>query len=154
MGDEHVGEVVALLQRAQKIDDLRLDDHVERARRLVEHHEGRLEHDGAGDRDALALAAGEFVRIAKARVGIEADVAQRADHALLALAPAELGVVYPQAFLDDVGNRHARRERAIRILEHDLHTAAEWPHFSEGQPGDRAAEKHDRSIRGDEPQNG
>src|SRR5262249_55205391 len=34
VGDEHVGEVVPLLQRAQEIDDLRLDEHVERARRL------------------------------------------------------------------------------------------------------------------------
>ena len=72
---------------AQKVDDLRLDQHVERAGRLVEHHEGGLQHDGAGDRDALALAAGEFMRIAKARLRIEPDVAQRPDHARLALAP-------------------------------------------------------------------
>ena len=75
MRDEQVGEIVPLLQVAQQIDDLRLDQHVERAGRLVEHDEGRLQHDGARDRDALALAAGELVRIAEARLGIEADVA-------------------------------------------------------------------------------
>src|SRR5262249_61021776 len=44
--DEYVGEIAPLLQRAQKIDHLRLDQHVERARRFVKHDEGRLEHDG------------------------------------------------------------------------------------------------------------
>ena len=75
---------------AQQIDDLRLDQHVERAGRLVEHDEGRLQHDGARDRDALALAAGEFVRIAEARLGIEPDIAQRLHHALLALAARQI----------------------------------------------------------------
>ena len=82
---------------AQQIDDLRLDQHVERAGRLVEHDEGRLQHDGAGDRDALALAAGEFMRIAKARLGIEPDVAQRPDHPLLALLSASASDDAPTA---------------------------------------------------------
>ncbi len=37
----------------------------------------------------------------------------------------------PQALLDDVGDRHARRQRAVRILEHDLHVAADRPHLLE-----------------------
>ena len=86
--DEQIGEVAALLQVAQQIDHLRLDQHVERAGRLVEHDEGRLQHDGARHRDALALAAGEFMRKAKARLRIEADIGERADDALVALALA------------------------------------------------------------------
>jgi hypothetical protein len=62
VADEQIGELVALLQVAQQVDDLRLHAHVERRGRLVEHDEARLEHQRAGDRDALALAAGEFVR--------------------------------------------------------------------------------------------
>ena len=63
VADEQVGELVSGLQVAQQVDDLRLHAHVERRGRLVEHDEARLEHQGAGDGDALALAAREFVRI-------------------------------------------------------------------------------------------
>ena len=42
-------------------------------------------------------------------------------------------MMHPQAFLDDVGDRHARRERAVGVLEHDLHVAAERPHLPERQ---------------------
>ena len=47
------------------------------------------QHDRARDRDALALAAGEFMRIAEARLRIEPDIVQRPDHALLALGSAQ-----------------------------------------------------------------
>jgi hypothetical protein len=102
VGNEHVGEVAPLLQGAQQLDDLGLNEHVQRARGLVEHDECRLQHDGAGDRDALPLAAGEFMRVAKTGLGVEPDVAQRLHHALLALCSRQLWVMHPQAFLDDV----------------------------------------------------
>ena len=76
VADEQVGEVVLLLQVAQQVDDLRLHRHVERAGRLVEHHELRLQHHGAGDGDALALAARELVRVAVLRRRVEADLLQ------------------------------------------------------------------------------
>ena len=91
MRDEQIGEIAPLLQVAQQIDHLRLDQHVERAGRLVEHDEGRLQHQRARERDALALAAGEFVRIAVPRLRIEPDVVERGDHALLALARRRCG---------------------------------------------------------------
>jgi len=65
---------VARLQVAQQIDDLGLDRHVEGAGRLVEHEKSRFEHQRAGDRDALALTAGEFVRVAIHRRGVEVDL--------------------------------------------------------------------------------
>src|SRR5689334_9698361 len=46
----------------------------------------------------------------------------------VALLVGELRLVHGQALGDDVADRHARRERAERILEHDLHVAAERPH--------------------------
>jgi hypothetical protein len=50
---------------------LRLEQHVKRTGGLVEHDEIRLQHSGARNRDALALAAGKFVRIAEPRLRIE-----------------------------------------------------------------------------------
>ena len=75
VGDEEVREVEALLQLTQQVDDLRLDRHVERGHRLVAHDEVGLEREGARDADALALAAGELVRIvgSSARRGFRPD---------------------------------------------------------------------------------
>ncbi len=62
MRDEQIGEAEPRLQIAQQVEDLRPDRHVERRYRLVEHDQPRRQCERAGDRDALALPAGEFVR--------------------------------------------------------------------------------------------
>ena len=108
MRDEQISEIAALLQIAQQIDDLRLDQHVERGGRLVHYDEGRLQYDRARDGNALALPAGELMRIAEARFGIEADIAQRRDDAPLTLRLGELRLMHPQPFFDDIGDRHTR----------------------------------------------
>ena len=59
---EQVGQPALTLQLAQQLDDLRLHRQVQRRGRLVEQDEFRFKRDGAGDGEALALAAGEFVR--------------------------------------------------------------------------------------------
>ena len=94
VADEEIGEAVPLLQIAQQIDDLRLHRHVERRGRLVEHDEFRLEHHRAGDRDALALAAGEFVRVAIHGAPDRADVGERARDASRSLRRRELGLLH------------------------------------------------------------
>jgi hypothetical protein len=55
------------LQIVQKVDHLRLDRDVECGDRLVADDQARVERERAGDADALALAAGEFVREAVER---------------------------------------------------------------------------------------
>jgi hypothetical protein len=52
------------LQVEQKVQHLRLDRLVEGRHGLVEDDEARLERERAGDVDALALTAGELVRVA------------------------------------------------------------------------------------------
>jgi hypothetical protein len=52
------------LKPHQQVDDLRLDRHVEGRDRLVADDQARIEDDRPRDADALALAAGEFVRVA------------------------------------------------------------------------------------------
>ena len=92
------------------------------------------------------------MRIAKPRIRIEADVLQRLDHARLALVPRKRTLMHAQAFGDDVADRHARGERAERILKYDLHIAAERPHRLEPQALDILAQEDDRSVGGDQPQ--
>ena len=60
--DEQVGEPELRLQVQHQVDDLRLDRDVERGDRLVGDDQLRPDGERAGDADALALAAGEFVR--------------------------------------------------------------------------------------------
>ena len=52
------------MQAAQPLAQLGADLRVERAERLVEQQHPRLDRQRAGERHALALAAGELVRVA------------------------------------------------------------------------------------------
>ena len=74
-------------------------------------------------RDALALAAGEFVRIAAHVLGLQPDLDQQARHAVVPLAGRGGELVDDQRFAEDRADRHARIERGERILEDDLHLA-------------------------------
>ena len=61
--DEQIGDPHLLLERLQEIQDLRLYRHVQGACRLVAYDESGLDCQRACNTDALALSAGEFVRI-------------------------------------------------------------------------------------------
>ena len=74
VADHDVGEPHLVLEFEQQVDDLGADRDVERRDRLVADHQLGLQDQGAGDADALALAAGEFVRIAVGLVGPQADL--------------------------------------------------------------------------------
>ena len=58
MGDEQIGQALLLLQLLQKVDDLRLDGNVQSGNTLVADHKLGVDSQGAGNADALALAAG------------------------------------------------------------------------------------------------
>src|SRR5262245_35041755 len=61
--DKKVGDAEAVRQVFEKLDDLRADRDVERRHGLVKDDDLRLKNKRAGDGDALALTAGELVRI-------------------------------------------------------------------------------------------
>ena len=61
----------------EEVEDLGLHRDVERRGRLVEQQSARRQDQRARDRHALALAAGELMRIAEAMARIEADVGER-----------------------------------------------------------------------------
>ena len=76
----------------------------------------------AGDGDALALAAGELVRVAVQRVARQPDLLDQFAGPRPPLGAAA-DALDAQRLGDDVGDRHARVERAERVLEHDLDRA-------------------------------
>ena len=77
VADKQIADAVARLQIAQQLDHLCLHRHVEGRGRLVEQEEARLQDEGAGERDALALAAGEFMRVAIGAVRIDTDFGEQ-----------------------------------------------------------------------------
>ena len=61
-------------------------------------------------------------------------------------------VLDQQAFLDDLTDRQAWRQRAIGVLEDDLHLLAQRTHLATLKGLDVAAKIEDRTFRGGEPQ--
>src|SRR5262249_55636129 len=111
---------MTLLELAQQIDDLGLDRHVERRRRLVEHDETRPQHHHPRDGDPLSLATGELVGVPVAIRGRQPGLDQRlVDHATT-LRRAVRESMHAQSFLDDLRGGEPRVERPEGILKHDL----------------------------------
>ena len=77
MADEQIRQPPLLLHVAHQIEHLALDRHIQRRKRLVCHNQCRIWRQSSGDRDALALAAGELMRVAVQCVGRQADVAHQ-----------------------------------------------------------------------------
>src|SRR5215470_18581274 len=90
VADQHVGETMLAPQTGQEVQDLRLHRDVEGRRGLVEEEDPRLQDEGAGDRDALALAARKLMGIAKPEARAEPHLRQSAlDAAVRLAAPGE-----------------------------------------------------------------
>ena len=117
------------MQIAQQIDNLRLYGHIERACRLVQHDEFGLQHHGAGDGDALALAAGKLVRVAILRLRVKAHFLQRPADAGAPLVVVQIRVLDQQALFDDLANRKPWRQRSVGVLENHLHFFTQRPHL-------------------------
>ena len=120
VADEQEGEVASRLQLAHQHQDLRLDGDVEGGDRLVGDQQFRLDREGAGDADALALAAGEFMREAVERGCRQADLIEQRRGAGAGGAAAGEAVHFHR--LDQgLADGAARVERGVRVLEDDLH---------------------------------
>ena len=109
VGDEEDAERVAALDRAQHVEDLRLDRHVERGHWLVGDQQLGIERERAGEADALALPAAELVGVALRVAGIEADRVQQLAHPLPELPPRH-HAVRDERLGHDVEHRPARVE--------------------------------------------
>ena len=112
-----------LLQIAQQLDDLLLHRPVERRGRLVEHHHRGLQDHGAGNGDALPLAARELMRIAVAHGWVESHLVERRGSPAVALPRRQPRLVHQQPLGDDLADRHARRQRPEGVL---AARAASW----------------------------
>src|SRR5262249_51621457 len=103
-------------------------------------------------RDALALAARELVGIAVAHRRVEADLPQHlTDHRVPLLGRAA-DAMDRQPLSHDLADRLTRGQRAIRILEDDLHLAPEGPEGVGAEALKLAALELDPSVTPEEPE--
>ena len=128
VADQHVRDAEFRLQVLHQVEHLRLHGHIQRADRFVRDDQARARDQGPGDRDALALAAREFVRVLAQVVVAQphrGDGVGRPLAALLARGVALRG----QRLGDDALDGLARVERTVRVLEHHLDVAARLAQF-------------------------
>ncbi len=114
MGHVDRGVAVGVVQAADLEAHLLAQIGVEIRQRLVEEQRLRLDDEGAGERDALLLAAGEFARIARGEVG-ELGRREDAGDLLGDLRPRQLA--QRQAIGDVLGDRHVRPQR-VALKDH------------------------------------
>ena len=143
--DEQVGELQLVLEVHQQVDDLRLDRDVQRRNRLVPDDQVRIERERPGDADALALAAGELVRIGVHVPASEPDALEQRRDAILAL-PAFRYTVDMHGLADDRAGRHARIERGVGVLEDHLHPLPVGHHRGGVEAGNVFVFQPDRAL--------
>ena len=142
MGDEQVAQPQLVLQILQEIDDLGLDGDVQGRDRLVADDERRIDTQGPGDPDALALAAAELVGVPVDGAGRHADTGEQLFRARRRSgAPPHPG--HAQALADGLPHAHAGVERTVRVLEDDLDLFAQRLHLRIRDAAEVDAVEHD-----------
>ena len=145
MRDEDEREMHLAGELREEIDDLRLDGNVESADRFVRDNELRLDRERAGDGDALALAAGEFVGILFDEPRCEPDLLHQFAHAPRQLAGGNL-LVRLNRLGQRVVNGHARIQRGVGILEDHLEVRPRLTQFRALQLLQMLSRQHHRAL--------
>ena len=114
--DEEQAELHLTLQLGDQVDDRRLDGDVERRGDLVADEQRRLGDERARDRDALALAAAQLVRVPRHDEGTQPHTLEGRRDAVRELPVLEVEEE-AQRLADDLPDRLARVERVVRALE-------------------------------------
>ena len=165
VADEQIGQPEFVLQVPHQVQDLRLDRNIERRGRLVANQEFRIAGKGAGNRNALALAAGKLVRILLAVRRRKAHLRQQAADPLAQFRPSIRQPECPERLRNDVVHPPARVEAGIGVLEDHLHPApaagalgrrepGKVQAVEQHAPGSRAVEAHDQPGDGGLPATG
>src|SRR5580692_9487398 len=110
MGDEHERNAQMALQELELVLNALAQIGIERTQRLIEKQDIRLDHKGAGERDALLLPARQSLRLKVADVG-QAKFFQNALHHGVALGYGHLLDVKTEANICAHG--HVRKQRVV-----------------------------------------
>ena len=157
--DEEHGEAEFAPEVEEEIEDLALDGDVEGADWFVGEEEFGGRGESAGDGDALALAAGEFVRVFEGSGGAEADAFHESGDAGAEGGLVELAAAGGDGFGEGAEDGEARVERGVGVLEDHLEVEPCEPEgggveggevavFEEDPAGGERLELHDGAAEG------
>ena len=135
------------LQVGEQAQDLRLHEHVERGDRLVEHDDLGLQRERTRDRDALALAARELVRVAADERARQRHLVEQLEHPLAARRLACRPCACDSGSAIVLPMLRSGFERAVRVLEDRLHAAAEVEQLLAGHAREVLAVDDDLAAR-------
>ena len=124
VGDEEVGDLTLPLELDEPVEDLGLDGDVERARRLVEDDQLRVDGKRPGDREPLAASPGELVGVLVEAVVGKPDAREELLDLRWRVACARGSGLRPDRFPDDLPDAEAGVERTDGVLEDDLDVPA------------------------------
>jgi hypothetical protein len=145
--DEHQGQPLLALQLGQQVEHLRLHRGVEGRHRLVADQDARPHDQRAGDAGALALPAGELVRIALPQPAAQAHALEHRRHARLAPGGVDLRAQRRQRLGHAFRQRHPRVQAGDRVLEDHLDVATQRPPAGVVEPGQVPALVDDAASR-------
>ncbi len=117
VGDQEQRGAEVLAQVGEDAQDLRLDDDVQRGRRLVRDEELRAQDEGKRDHDPLPHAARELVRVLTKSSRRNAHAPERLERALPNLTVAESGLVLLERLAEVILDPHERVQTRHRLLE-------------------------------------
>ena len=147
VGDKQVRGTFGLLIVTQQVDDLRLNGNVQCGDGLITDDQRGVQHQGAGNADALALAAGKLVGIPSGVFCRQANAVQHGKDFFVNFLLAFANMVGFQRLGNDIAHRHAGVQRSIRILEDHLHVAAHRLHLAGLEVGDILPVEDDLALR-------
>ena len=120
MRDHHRRSAAVFLQRSQQVDDLGLNRHVQRRRRLVGEQQPRAACQSDGDHHALALAAGKLVRVRVKTTRRRGNAHQfQQPERLFAGGGARSGTMRGDLLGDLSADAQRRIQRRQRVLKYD-----------------------------------
>jgi hypothetical protein len=145
MGDEEITETQPFLKVFEEVQDLCLNGDIQGRDRLIADKQGWADTEGPGDSDSLPLSATELMRITLSCRRGDSHHHHQIGHPVLAFAtsPDTYG---PQSLFNALPHGHAGVERAIRILENDLHLLPKRLHFRRAEATDVIAAIDDLSL--------
>ena len=144
--DENHGDSHIFHQIGEQVENLALDRDIECRDRFIRQQQSRARRYGAGNGDALTLAAGKLMRVLIHVLRAEPHALHELGHSILTTAAGER-LALPQRLGQGGEDTEARVKRSIGVLEHHLEIQTAAAHLARRQGCEVCAIQHNAPTR-------